>query len=82
MRKEFFQVKEQKQRAIADLEDKLRRRPAPHEVQLQKIAPAFIEPLKDHPVLREGESAYFSARYTPNNDADVRVEWLVRYGLR
>lgn len=67
------QVREEKAKAINELEEWLHRQIEPPVEIKEKVAPVFIEPLQNPPPLREGENAYFSARVTPTNDPELKV---------
>lgn len=71
------QVKASKFSAITDLEERLTRRADEQVEQKHTAAPIFTQPLKDLEPLQEGESAYFSARLTPTDDTNMRVEWYL-----
>lgn len=56
------QVRAEKAKAIADLEEALHRRPEEIDTTVTKVAPIFVEPLNNPPACAEGDSAHFSAR--------------------
>lgn len=69
------QVRDEKVKAVNELEEWLHRQIEPPVEVKEKVAPVFIEPLQNPPPLREGENAYFSARVTPTNDPDLKVSF-------
>lgn len=70
------QVSAGKSKAIDDLEDSLKPKLAEAQPDAPKVAPVFVEPIKSPPPLKEGENAHLSARISPANDPELRVEWL------
>ena len=45
-------------------------------VTVQQIAPKFVSQLKDTSVNLEGQHPHFECRLEPQNDPNMKVEWI------
>lgn len=67
------QVRDEKVRAIMQLEENLKRTYQETPSELEKRAPVFLEPLQNLPPCQEGDHVYFSAKFSPTNDPELKV---------
>lgn len=69
--------REDKARAVAELEESLGRRPEAAELALEGRMPVFVQPLAGPADCVQGERAHFTARYEPKDDNQLRFFWTL-----